>query len=449
MLRLRQKISGLSAFKVNVFTLMTGSIVAQALPIAISPLLTRLYSPEEFGSFALYMSITAILGVVITVRYELSIMLPKSNIEAANLVALSLSIALVLSLVLLIVIMVFEDFIIDFFGKEDLSTWLYFIPVSTLSTGAYQSLRYWNNRGEKYRQVAKSMIIQSSAKSSMNIVFGYSKIGFGGLVLGSILGTIVSSLYLFVKVIKQDLSEFRSISSTTIIKVAKTHKKFPQYDLPAAISYSLYSNMAIVFLNKFLTSAISGFYFFANRLLKVPMSFFQKALSDVLYQKFANMENIENIAAELNLISNKLARTLTIPFMSVVYCSYFYVDWVFGMNWQDLWKYMYMLSIPIYIGLILSPYGHVLKVINRQEVSFYLHLSRLIVIGCFLSSYLYVDYNFLWFIFILSLLESAVHIILGLSVDKLINNSASLRNLGIRLSMLVLFSIINYLILLK
>jgi O-antigen/teichoic acid export membrane protein len=74
---------------------MTGTTIAQAIPIAISPILTRLYSPDDFGIFALYMSITSITGVVSTGRYELAVMLPKKDEDAMNIAVLSVFIALV------------------------------------------------------------------------------------------------------------------------------------------------------------------------------------------------------------------------------------------------------------------------------------------------------------------------------------------------------------------
>ena len=68
-----------STYAKNVLTLMTGTGLAQAIPIAISPILTRIYTPEEFGVFALYMAIASILTVLVTGRYEMAILLPKKD----------------------------------------------------------------------------------------------------------------------------------------------------------------------------------------------------------------------------------------------------------------------------------------------------------------------------------------------------------------------------------
>ena len=86
-----------SEFTRNVLTLMTGTTIAQAIPIAISPILTRLYTPEDFGVFALYIGIVAILSVFATGKYELAIMMPKDNQEAFSILLLSICISMFFS----------------------------------------------------------------------------------------------------------------------------------------------------------------------------------------------------------------------------------------------------------------------------------------------------------------------------------------------------------------
>ena len=92
----------------NIITLMTGTTIAQAMPIAISPILTRLYSPEDFGVFGLYMAIASIASVFVSGRYELAIMLPKSDDDALNIVFLSLTLSSVISAVMLLLITLFD-----------------------------------------------------------------------------------------------------------------------------------------------------------------------------------------------------------------------------------------------------------------------------------------------------------------------------------------------------
>jgi O-antigen/teichoic acid export membrane protein len=91
-----------SEFNSNVLTLMVGTTIAQAIPIAITPILTRIYTPEDFGILALFMGFTAIFGTIANARYELAIMLPEKDEDAINIAALGLLIVIFLFLVLLI-----------------------------------------------------------------------------------------------------------------------------------------------------------------------------------------------------------------------------------------------------------------------------------------------------------------------------------------------------------
>ncbi len=114
-------------------------------------------------------------------------------------------------------------------------------------------------------------------------------------------------------------------------------------------------------------------------------------------QKLSERRDYHKIANEINSFSIKLLRITFIPFLIVIYSSYYYVEFIFGKGWQELYIYIDIFALPIYIGLILAPYGHVLKIINRQEISMYLHLLRFVVLVLFFSSYFYIDYSLKFF----------------------------------------------------
>lgn len=99
-----------SEFTKNIVTLITGTAFAQAIPIAISPILTRIYTPEDFGIFALFIAIISILGSIATARYELAIMLPKKDEDAINIFALCFIITCIISLLLFILVFLLNDY---------------------------------------------------------------------------------------------------------------------------------------------------------------------------------------------------------------------------------------------------------------------------------------------------------------------------------------------------
>ena len=135
-----------SDFNKNVLTLMTGTTISQAIPIAISPILTRIYSPEDFGLLAIFLALSTIFGSIANGRYELAIMLPKKDEDAINVFALGLIICSIFSLILVVIILLFNNHFIKILGNEDFYLWLHFVPLSVFLFGIWNLLNYFNNR---------------------------------------------------------------------------------------------------------------------------------------------------------------------------------------------------------------------------------------------------------------------------------------------------------------
>ena len=155
-----------SEFSQNVITLMTGSTISQAIPIAISPILTRLYTPEDFGLYAIFVAIITIFGTIVSGRYELAIMLPKNDEDAINIFCLGLLITIFMSLITIILVFIFNDSIAYLLNNQEMKYWLYLVPISVFLTGCHNQLIYFNNRLKNYKGLSNSLIIKSSFSAS-------------------------------------------------------------------------------------------------------------------------------------------------------------------------------------------------------------------------------------------------------------------------------------------
>jgi O-antigen/teichoic acid export membrane protein len=113
-----------STFWKNVFTLALGTSLAQLIPILISPVLTQLYTPEQFGIYGLYFSCTMVLSVIICGRYEMAILLPEKDEERINLLALCIIIAVIVTAFLLIVIYFWNGWIATILKNESIKSQL-------------------------------------------------------------------------------------------------------------------------------------------------------------------------------------------------------------------------------------------------------------------------------------------------------------------------------------
>ena len=118
-----------SEFSRNVFTLVSGTAIAQFISIAASLIISRLYTPDDFGVFTIFISIASLISLLLAGRYELAINLPKSDNEGLNVLGLSIKLNLIISFFLfilsLLLFFIFDHFITD---SNLLKKWLIFIP---------------------------------------------------------------------------------------------------------------------------------------------------------------------------------------------------------------------------------------------------------------------------------------------------------------------------------
>jgi O-antigen/teichoic acid export membrane protein len=432
-------------FTRNVVTLVTGTAIAQAIVFAATPILTRIYTPNDFGVFAIYMAVVSILAALSSGRYELAIMLPVKDKDAINILALSVILSATISIMLFLIVIIYNKEIAVYLGNEQISTWLYLMPISVLFMGLYQSFSYWNNRKKQYVKISQSKVMQSGTTVTLNISSGLGKFfsGGGGLIVGGLMGQAAASVFLGLTISKKDSALFKDINRNKMLALGKKYKKFPIYDLPGYVAFTVYSNIAVIFFNKFFDSSVAGLYFLSNRLIQLPITLFSKSVSDVFYQKLSQQSDNESISEELNYYVLRIIKITIVPFLIITYTSFFYVEFIFGYEWKDLYKYITLLSIPAFFKLIFSPYTHVLKIINKQEVSAYLHLMRLALASVFFISYFYVDYSLIWFLFIYALMDAVLHLFLVFWVNFIIENSKKFMIIFISIIFILILFFVN------
>lgn len=384
-----KKLKPKSEFARNVIVLMTGTTIAQAIPIAISPILTRLYSPEDFGIFALYMSISTFITVIVTGRYELAIMLPKKDSDAINIVAISLLIATLISLFTVIVICLFNNNIARILNSPSIANWLYFIPLTVLLTGIYQSLNYWNNRKKQYSLLAKNKVYQTTTTGVSNITMGATGNTYGGMIIGSILGQFISTFILFMKFLKYKKFKFSYIKKNKIIVLAKKYKKFPLINSLHAFINILKENSVNIFIALKYSQSTLGYYFFMLRLMKLPSALLGSSLAQVFYreasEKYHKNRNIQE------MVFNFMKKLFFIAILPITFLFLFAQDlfgFIFGEEWSVAGTYTKAISPYILFHFIASPLSMVPLIVNKQEKAiFWGVIESLLFVSIFILGY--------------------------------------------------------------
>jgi lipopolysaccharide exporter len=148
-------------FARNVVVLAGGTTISQGILAITAPIITRLYTPDAFGTWSLFISLAGVLSTIACLRYELSIMLPQDGKKAAELSVLSAGIAVLLSIFLLVIVAFFRHQIAHLLGSPDLTPWLWGLPLIFLLMGLYEVGNYWSTRKKLFSRLAISRIGQS------------------------------------------------------------------------------------------------------------------------------------------------------------------------------------------------------------------------------------------------------------------------------------------------
>jgi len=345
---------------------MTGSIFAQAIPIAISPILTRLYNPNDFGVFALYFSLTSIFSSMVTGKYEMAIMLPKRDKDAANVFMLALIITFITTLLTFLIILVFENEIIAILEAPSLTKLIYIVPFSVLFTGIYQCLNVWNNRKKNYKQLAMSKITQSTVIGASNISGGVSGLGASGIIFANLIGQIASTSYLAYFTYKIKTKFKNQLNRARLLILAKKYNKFPKYNLPNVLIDNFRMSGMNMLIAKYFSSPILGQFSLAWRMVQAPIVLIGGSLGQVFFQKVSTVEKEDLYSIIIKYLTR--SALIAIPIFSIVFIfsSDIFV-FVFGEKWKIAGDAASIMAPWVCINFISSPLVSIMLVLNRQE----------------------------------------------------------------------------------
>lgn len=378
-----------SNYAKNVITLITGTSLAQAIPIAITPILTRLYTPADFGIFALFSAICAILTVIVTGRYELAIVVPEDDLEALNLVYLSIGLSFVISFFLFILILIFGEDIAILLKNSELKSLLYLIPLSTFLLGSFQSFSYWFNRNSKYRIIASSRVLQSSIVSSTQFINGFYKLNQIGLVFGQIFGQLISFIYLS-SIFRLSTKSYKgSILNKNILTVARKYKRFPQFLILAHVFNTSSSQTPAILLNTFFSSVASGYFMLTERVLQAPISLVASAIGDVFRQEASYQYARTKECKKIYITTLKKLLLLSfIPFLVLFIFAEDVFIFAFGVEWAIAGEYARILTPMFFMRFIVSPLSVMFMIAEAQRLDLIWQIMLFVlVIFSFLVGY--------------------------------------------------------------
>ena len=301
-----------SEFTKNTFVLIIGTIAAQSIPIILQPFLRRIYSPEDFGAMAVYLTIFGMASIAISLRYEAAIVLPKNNIAAANTFSLSCLINICFSACMLAALLFFKNEFAELINfPKKYSNYLYFLPFACSAFGIYQSMNYWLIRQKAFRASANNKIARRGAEGAVQTAAGLLKIP-GGLFIGDLIGNFANVISGLLQVIKNNFS-FKTISLRKMLYALNKYSDFPKFNVIPTLLSSAATVLPFLFINKLYSTETVGYLDLSRLVLSIPLTFIAGSISQVFFQQ--TTEKKHNFLSIKKDVANILYVLLAIVFI--------------------------------------------------------------------------------------------------------------------------------------
>lgn len=391
MTRVKKFFSG-GSFIRNVLVLTGGTAFAQLLVVAASPLLTRMYRPEDFGTLAVYASLLSVLAVIASLRYELAILLPDTEEDTANIMVLSLLTLVGMTMLTGALVWVFGDVLIQQVNAPALRPYLWLLPCSLCGVGLYQILNYWSVRKREFGRVAATKVRQSMAQVITQIVCGLMVWRPLGLLLGDAIGRIGGSVTLARNVFQTDRAALKAVSGIRMKQMAVRYKRFPLLTSFSSLFNSAGLQLPPLLLVMFFGTQIGGFYALVQRVVGAPMTMVGQSVAQVFFGESARLAR-ENPVALKKLYfkaASKLFLLGGIPIGLLASIAPWAFELIFGDEWREAGIYIQIMALGFIAQFVVVPLSQTLNMLERQGVQLVWDIFRFVVIigGLVLSAVL-------------------------------------------------------------
>ena len=362
--QLLEKVLPANRFLRSVSILAGGTAASQIVVAIASPLITRLYSPEDFGLLAVYSSLLMTLGVIASLRYQLAIPLPSDHREAAHVVVLSLLVVIGMTLLVLFAVILFRHQISQAVNIPSMANYLWLLPPGLFLLGIYQVLNYWAIRIKAFTAIARTKLAQSL--SMVVIQIGGYTMGPVSLLFAQISGQAAGSISLGVLAIHSQWELFQSVRPKNIFEVAKRYKRFLFFSTWAGALNSAGTQLPPLLFSALFSPASAGLYILAHSVLSLPLAVIGKAIGDVFFSSAPEAQRNGTLSDLVSSLNNKLAQIAMPPALFLFIAGPDIFDLVFGENWRIAGEVARWLSPMLYIQFIVSPLSLIFSILERQ-----------------------------------------------------------------------------------
>lgn len=378
----------------GMLVLALGSGFGRLIAVASIPILTRIYSPDDFGVFSVFTSLVAIFSQLVSLRYVLALPLPRHDGLAMNLLALSAGLIFGLSVLFALFLRFIGEPLLESLSMKVLGGWWWLIAPGILAVATYEMLSLWATRKRDYKVIAKTNVSKTTAGTLFKIGLGLAALQPLGLILGQIISEFAGILPLLRKFETEFRKNWYQVSLNRILIVASRFRGFPIWRVPSQFLNTFSLRAPILAFAMMFDGAVVGEIALAMSALGIPVSVIAQTTSKAYYAEISKLGpgNPKAIRAiTINLLRMMLLFTI-IPTLFIFLLGETLFSYALGENWAEAGKFAEILAFSLMLQMLSNPISQTFSVFNKQSFYFFINFQMALLIlptfwVCYLVSF--------------------------------------------------------------
>ncbi len=405
------------SFAQNFAITFSGNVAAQLLGFLFTPFIARIYGPESYGVFALFIAVVNNLSPLSTFQLPTGYVSAENDAEFFGIVKITLINLFAFSSICFVVIFFFGEWIVSFFNVVALHSYLVWIPVYLVFMGFDSILLGWNIRLKEFKRSAIAKIFSTTVSKSTSLLIGVLyQSSASGIIIGNLLAYPIESAMKLSRAIRA-IGLVTILNSTPLLELRLILKKYREYIFfvtPGVFVTNLSNMLPVYFFSMTFNGKDTGLFALASTMVSMPLALIVNSTIAVFLQKAA--ETINQSRADLGrLVLSLYKKLFPIGFVSLAllaFTSKWIFKWVFGDDWELSGTFVSFLCIAFSFSVVYGPLSVLFRLLNFERVNFF---TNVLFFGMkFLGLWLGVLYN------------NIVFSVIGYSIASLISNWISL-----------------------
>lgn len=346
--------------------ILFGTLIGQVATLFALPIISRFYSPAQYGSLSLITSIAALLAPVFILGMDQAVVRPKSEASAKRMFDAGLLGALAFTIVTSVILLAVRP-ITDFF-PESAAFIVVMLPICVLVVGLSLLLNQVQVRSERYGSLGIRNTIQSLSITVIQLGCGFIGAAWipNGLIIGYVVGTGIGVVILG----WGSRSWFKKIHGSKVVSTLKKEWRYPVLFVPSTITAQFSQQMPLLFLSSLFGVHVAGQIGMGERLIAIPAAQMLIAGSSVFLGKFSSLarNSLSNLLPLFLKFSGVFSVIGLVSFAGFFFLGPTLIPLLLGSDWTEAANLLQPMAFACATRVLMNPLVGVFRVLDSARI---------------------------------------------------------------------------------